>query len=71
MTALDTLQIDRLSRAAYAERTGRAETTPPVRIVHLGLGAYVDDGRERGTVITTDLPTVEQESDRGDDPGRR
>lgn len=36
----DTTRANRLSRAAYAARTGREETTPPVRIVHLGLGAF-------------------------------
>lgn len=34
------IQADRLSRAAYSARTGQAQKTPPVRIVHLGLGAF-------------------------------
>ncbi|MFC5931189.1 mannitol dehydrogenase family protein [Cryobacterium melibiosiphilum] len=38
--SLDTLQAGRLSRAAYSARSGRARATPPVRIVHLGLGAF-------------------------------
>jgi fructuronate reductase len=36
----DTVQACRLSRAAYAARTRQPQKTAPVRIVHLGLGAF-------------------------------
>ena len=59
-----TLQGNRLSRAAYSALTGEARTTPPVRIVHLGLGAFhrahqawftaqVDDEAEWGIAAFT------------------
>lgn len=38
MIATDTMQT--LSRAAYAARTRQPQKTAPVRIVHLGLGAF-------------------------------
>lgn len=41
MTApIDSIPAARLSRAAYSARTGLAQKAAPVRIVHLGLGAF-------------------------------
>ena len=60
----DTIQAEALSRAAYAARTRQPQRAAPVRIVHLGLGAFhrahqawytdrVDDGAEWGIAAFT------------------